>query len=65
MQKLEITEKILRSNVRIFSNFVSQWMDKEGLKDADKIIKTWNAELKRRELKRRGLKEEKYVLGKK
>jgi len=45
-------EYVLRSNVRILSNFVKQWGDVET---AYEFVEEFNEELKRR-----GLKEEKY-----
>ena len=48
-------EYVLRSNIRILSNFVKQWGDDSSVKTVDEFVEEWNEELKRR-----GLKEEKY-----
>ena len=48
-------EYVLRSNVRILSNFVKQWGDDRTIEVAHEFVEEFNEELKRR-----GLKEEKY-----
>jgi hypothetical protein len=50
-----LPEYVLRHNIRVLSNFVSKWGDNDTIETVDGFIEEWN-----NELKRRGLKEEKY-----
>lgn len=50
-----LPEYVLRHNIRILSNFVEKWGDSNTIETIYGFIEEWN-----NELKRRGLKEEKY-----